>query len=83
MRVCPPEGEMVADAAERVRSALRRIARKHAEQNLVIVAGTVTAALLRCALAGETPGAMWNHVKAPGCWDGHELTPPARKQEQS
>ena len=64
---CPPEGEPVADAAERLHAAAERVLRKDADERVLFVVGPMAAALLRCKLAGEPISEFWTylHAEAP------------------
>ena len=50
--VCPPDGEELPEAAERIAAAVRKAARKAGESTAGIVLGPVACALARCALEG-------------------------------
>lgn len=51
--VCPPEGEDVTDAAERIREALRSVQRKAQRAGVGVVLGPLALAITRCVIAGE------------------------------
>jgi len=51
--VCPPEGEGLAAAAERLHMALRTVLRKAERANVGVVLGPVACALVRCDLEQE------------------------------
>ena len=65
--VCPPEGETVSGALERIAAALKKPLRKY--DSFVVVASEPLASLVSCLLRGETPddlsGAQF------GCCDDH------------
>jgi broad specificity phosphatase PhoE len=48
--VCPPEGEDVAEASERLKAALERIVGKHDDGNAAVVLGPLAFALVRCLM---------------------------------
>ncbi len=48
--VCPPDGEPLDAAAERVRQAIERITRKHKGATVAVVLGPIALALARCYL---------------------------------
>ncbi|HRX85549.1 MAG TPA: histidine phosphatase family protein [Phycisphaerae bacterium] len=50
--VCPPEGEDLAEAAARIRKALRTVKRKMERASVAVVLGPTACALVRCELAG-------------------------------
>lgn len=51
--VCPPEGEEMIDAAQRVRQALRTLKRRLDRSSVAVVLGPAVCAALCCALSGE------------------------------
>lgn len=57
--VCPPGGEAVADARQRVRAAIARLRRKHDGRTIAIVAPEPIYCLTRCELAGGAPRDLW------------------------
>ncbi len=48
--VCPPEGEDLGDAQERLRGAVERVLRKNGEAGKAVVLGPVALSLIRCWL---------------------------------
>ena len=50
--VCPPDGEELPEAAERIAAAVRKIARKAGDTTAGIVLGPIACAIARCALEG-------------------------------
>lgn len=60
--VCPPGGEPVAAAQQRVRGVVAKLRRKHEGQTVAIVAPEPMYSLLYCELAGGAPRDLW---KAP------------------
>ncbi len=55
--ICPPQGEMVAEAVERIRKALRKPFKKNSR--FAVVASEPLATLIGCIVSGcktETPG---------------------------
>ena len=53
--VCPPDGEYLDAAAERLQEALERIARKHKGGAVAVVLGPIALALTRCHLERAKP----------------------------
>ena len=53
--VCPPEGEYLDAAAERLQQALERITRKHKGGAVAVVLGPIALALTRCHLERAKP----------------------------
>jgi broad specificity phosphatase PhoE len=50
MTVCPPLGEPVGDALERIKSALKPLIRRHQDETLGLVVGEPLARLVACFL---------------------------------
>jgi len=48
--ICPPQGETVEDAMERLRAALRPLLRRHADDSFGLVAGEPIARMIACYL---------------------------------
>ncbi len=57
--VCPPEGEALPAAAERVIKEVGRLGRKHLGQCFAVVLGPLALAALRCHLEGKDCSALW------------------------
>ncbi|MHC4064772.1 MAG: histidine phosphatase family protein [Planctomycetota bacterium] len=56
--VCPPEGEPLKDASDRLKRSLEQIARKYKGGAVAIVLGPVALALTRCHLEDNQPEQM-------------------------
>ncbi len=72
--VCPPEGEMVSAARQRIRSAVTRISKRYPESSVAIVVAEPLASLLNCELTqaplvdlwhAECKGSRWEIVNVP------------------
>jgi broad specificity phosphatase PhoE len=50
--ICPPQGETVEDAMERVRAAFKPLFRRHADEAFGVVAGEPIARMIACYLKG-------------------------------
>jgi broad specificity phosphatase PhoE len=73
--VCPPEGETLQEARERLRKALAKLTKKHKSGTIAVVLGQPLASVLRCLLRsgttpevcpsenGQTP--LWEPIEAP------------------
>jgi broad specificity phosphatase PhoE len=73
--VCPPQGETLDDAQERVQTALQKLLRKHTEGTIALVIPEPLTSLVRAYLTGATVGDLW---KPPGCgghWELLEIEP--------
>lgn len=66
--VCPPGGEPLADAIDRVRSALERLVRKHKGGIVAIVVPEPLATIVRCTLSRCELGDLWKVECACGGW---------------
>jgi probable phosphoglycerate mutase len=58
--VCPPQGESLAEATERAEDVLEKLARKHRNGAIVLVAPEPMASIIRHRLAGEEIGDLWH-----------------------
>jgi broad specificity phosphatase PhoE len=52
MTICPPQGETVEEAMERVKAALKPLIRRHHEESFGLVVGEPLARLISCFLRG-------------------------------
>jgi len=57
--VCPPNGETVGQAQERIQQALAKLAKKHKEGTVAILVPEPLTSLLHCMLLHETVGGLW------------------------
>ncbi len=67
--VCPPEGEMIADAMQRVRNALEKVLRKPRSGAVVLVVSEPLARLVRSHVTGEELGNLWQAECLCGTWE--------------
>jgi broad specificity phosphatase PhoE len=67
--ICPPSGEPVAKARERVKAIVAKLRRKHEGQTIAIVAPEPIYCLTRCELAGEAPRDLWKCCGEHKRWD--------------
>lgn len=67
--ICPPEGEMLAEAQERVRNALGRLLRKHKQGKLGLVVPEPLASLVRAYLLHGEVGDLWRAATEHGTWE--------------
>ncbi|MFQ5490327.1 MAG: histidine phosphatase family protein [Phycisphaerae bacterium] len=61
--VCPPDGELLGDAAQRVYQAITKIARKHNGSSVAVVLGPIALAATRSQLEHGAAGRL-HHLKA-------------------
>ncbi len=57
--VCPPNGETLGQARERMQQALAKLAKKHKEGTVAILVPEPLNSLLHCMLLHETVGGLW------------------------
>lgn len=67
--VRPPNGETIAEARQRVAAALQRIARKHKEDVVAIVAPEPLASMFRAELMNGDVGDLWRASQEHGSWE--------------
>jgi probable phosphoglycerate mutase len=63
--VCPPQGESLAEVTERAEDVLEKLARKHRNGTIVLVAPEPLASVVRARLEGTDLGDLWH--AANGC----------------
>ena len=61
-RVCPPEGEMVGEARQRIAQALKKVLKKHKKGKIGIVAPEPLASLIACYLTDTDLAHRWPTV---------------------
>ncbi|MCS7305265.1 MAG: histidine phosphatase family protein [Thermoguttaceae bacterium] len=64
--VCPPEGEMLAEADARAQAAVARLVKKHPEGVIGLVLPEPLASLVRRALTGQPLGDLWKVLEMHG-----------------
>jgi broad specificity phosphatase PhoE len=74
--ICPPEGEMLNDARERVRGVLTKLVKKHKHGVVGLVVPEPLASLVRCQLTAGVLGDLWKTVVTCGCWEVIEVPSP-------
>lgn len=72
--VCPPNGETLGQARERMQQVLAKLAKKHKEGTVAILVPEPLASLMHCMLLDETVGGLWR-VSVDKCklWELIEL----------
>lgn len=65
LSVQPPGGEALAQAAQRLRRAVQRIARRGDAQTVGLVLRPVALGLARCVLDGADPARLWSLLREP------------------
>ncbi|HEY4760630.1 MAG TPA: histidine phosphatase family protein, partial [Thermoguttaceae bacterium] len=64
--VCPPEGEMLSAAEERVRLAMMKLLKKHKEGIIGICVPEPLLSILRCFITNCKLGDLWNPSNGHG-----------------
>ena len=75
--ICPPEGEMLDQAEDRVRAAMTRLLKRHKDGVIGLVVPEPLASLLRCMLNHGELGDLWKATAEHGRWEVLEVQPEA------
>ncbi len=67
--VCPPEGEMLVEADERVHAAITKLAKRHKEGVIGLVVPEPLASLVRRFLRHDELGDLWKLTNGHGRWE--------------
>lgn len=67
--VCPPGGETLESAQQRVKTVLGRLAKKHKTSTVALVVPEPLASLVRCCLSASKPGDLWKSECDCGKWE--------------
>jgi broad specificity phosphatase PhoE len=73
--VCPPQGEPVGAALDRVRSAVAKLVRKHKKGMVALVVPEPLASLLQATLAQGEVGDLWKAECECGGWQVFDVKP--------
>lgn len=73
--VCPPGGETVQAARQRVQSALEKILKKHKSGAIALVVPNPLASIVRCQLAQGELGDLWEAENDCGTWVSIDVQP--------
>ncbi len=76
--VCPPEGEDLLRASERIRTSLKKVARKAGDAPVAVVLGPVACALARCELESRGLEEMHKLLTDQPVWYDAAIAAPAR-----
>jgi broad specificity phosphatase PhoE len=66
--ICPPEGEMVSEALDRIKTVLDKLIKKHKNQVIALVAPEPLTSLVRCYLEQSDIGDLWENICECGSW---------------
>ena len=72
---CPPEGETLDSARQRIHQGIDKILRKHKSGVVAVVASEPTASLVRCYLSQGDLGDLWQAETACGSWEVIDVRP--------
>ena len=75
--VCPPEGEMLTEADERVRAAVGKLLKRHREGVIGLVVAEPLASLVRRFVTQNELGDLWKAISEHGTFEVIEVTPEA------
>jgi broad specificity phosphatase PhoE len=73
--ICPPEGEMLADAEDRVRMALTKLVKRHKEGAIGLVVSEPLASLVRQLVVNSELGDLWKATNGHARWEILEVVP--------
>ncbi len=71
--VCPPEGETVMDAFERVRSVLKPLLRRHRDETIGLVVPQPLGDVVRCYLMERDLAHVWDGPSCNGRWEAVDV----------
>jgi probable phosphoglycerate mutase len=78
--ICPPEGEMLAQAEARVRAVVNKLLKKHKEGAIGLVVPEPLASLVRRLLNQSELGNLWKAPSEHGRWEVLDVQPAALAQ---
>lgn len=73
--VCPPEGEMLSEAEERVRVAMTKLLRRRKEGVIAVVVSEPLASLVRRYIKHDDLGDLWKALGSHGRWEVLDVEP--------
>lgn len=73
--VCPPDGEMLGQADERVRAAVLKLLKRHRDGVIGLVLPEPLASLLRAFVKHAAVGDLWKAAGENAWWEVLEVTP--------
>ena len=71
--VCPPQGEMLGDAEERVRAVMTKLLKRHKEGTIAVVVPEPLLSLLRRFIKHENLGDLWKAANGHGQWEAVQV----------
>lgn len=73
--ICPPQGEMLEQAAERIRTAMAKLLKRHKDGVIGLVVSEPLASLVRWLFNRDEPGNLWKAALEHGRWEVLEVEP--------
>ena len=73
--VCPPEGEMIEQAEQRIRTAMNKLLRRHKEGVIALVIPEPLASLVRWHFKNDALGDLWKALAGHGHWEVLDYEP--------
>jgi probable phosphoglycerate mutase len=73
--ICPPEGEMLSEARERVQAALAKIIKKHKQGAIALVVPEPIASVVQAHLSQSELGDLWGGGSVCGRWEVISIEP--------
>ena len=78
--LCPPGGEPLAEARQRVEAALKKLLRKHPQGVIGLVVSEPLASLVRSALHQQELGDLWKAQCDAGSWEQIDIPAPGKRR---
>lgn len=75
--ICPPEGEMLEHAEDRVRNTMPKLLKRHKDGAIGLVVPEPLASLVRCFFGQGELGDLWKATAEHGRWEVLEVEPGA------
>jgi len=73
--VCPPDGEMIEQAEQRVRTVMSKLLRRHKDGVIGLVIPEPLASVVRRYFKNDDLGDLWKALSSHGCWEVFDLVP--------
>jgi len=74
--VCPPDGEMLGDAEQRVRLCVSKLLKRHREGTIGLVLSEPLASIVRHLVQRDELGDLWKKTNGHGRWEVLEVDAP-------
>ena len=73
--VCPPEGEMIEQAQQRIGTAMNKLLRRHKAGVIALVIPEPLASLVRRHIKNDDLGDLWKALAGHGRWEVFDIEP--------